>query len=167
MHYVIAKAGDHDGFGAVKMYKVLWFSEGKAWLLKGEPITGAVYIRDKHGPVPKEGLAIRRELAKEGKIREWSEPYFNVEITRFKSLSPVDVSGIDPDDLKTIDWWIAHIDEEHTAESISEESHDFAWELAKMGEQLPYYAILAQRIRPATDDEKRSALARAKKRGQV
>src|SRR5262249_36624697 len=29
------------------------------------------------------------------------------------------------------------IDKEHTATSISEESHDYAWDIAKMGEELP------------------------------
>jgi hypothetical protein len=32
MHYVIAKAGDEDGFGAVKLYKILWFSDARAYM---------------------------------------------------------------------------------------------------------------------------------------
>lgn len=37
-HYVVWKAGKKDGFGATKLYKVLWFSEARTYLLTGEPI---------------------------------------------------------------------------------------------------------------------------------
>jgi hypothetical protein len=53
-----------------------------------------------------------------------------------------------------------HIAEDHTAESISDESHDYAWEIAKMGEPLPYYSFLASRLRDPTEDELRKARGR-------
>ena len=54
-----------------------------------------------------------------------------------------------------IDWWIAHIADKHTAGSISKLSHDYGWEVAKMGEELPLRAFLAKRIRQLeTEDEK-------------
>jgi len=40
MHYVIALAGDHAGFGATKIYKALWFAEGP-----GGPVRYFVFDR--------------------------------------------------------------------------------------------------------------------------
>lgn len=150
VHYVIHKAGDRDGFGATKLYKVIWFSEGRCFLLDGAPIAAADYIREKHGPVPRLGRIIRSELVAEGKIKEWKVPHFNHEKWNFKSISSPFPLMIDERQKKCVDYWIDHIDRQHSAASISEESHDYAWEIAKMGEPLPFSAVLAERTRRPT-----------------
>ena len=43
VHYVIWCAGERYGFGAVELNKVLWFSDARAFMLLGKPITGASY----------------------------------------------------------------------------------------------------------------------------
>lgn len=160
MHYVVAKAGSHPGFGAIKLYKVLWFSDAKSFLITGEPITGEEYIRRQYGPVPKHALLVRSELEHEGRIRVWEDRYYNRPITRFQSKLPADAHRLTAEERKTLDYWIKTIDEDHTAQSISDESHDYAWEIAKMGEVIPLYAFLATRWEDPTDEE----LERAKKR---
>jgi hypothetical protein len=156
MHYVIAKAGGHRGFGATKLYKVLWFSDARTFMVTGEPITGAEYIREKYGPVPRLAMPMREEMAREGRVKIWMD---NGQ-WRFKALLGPSMGRFSASERQTLDWWIKHIDEDHTAESISDESHDYAWEIAKMGEVLPYHAFLASRWRDPTDDE----LADAKRR---
>ncbi len=73
--------------------------------------------------------------------------------TRFVSLMPPLAVGFEGTEQQTVDYWIRHIADDHTANSISEESHDYAWEIAKMGEPLPYYAYLATRVREPNDEE--------------
>ena len=68
VHYVIWRAGKRDWFGAVKLNKVLWFSDTEAFAHTGEPITGATYTRQQFGPVPKAIMPIRDELQREGAI---------------------------------------------------------------------------------------------------
>lgn len=152
VHYVIAQAGKRDGFGATKLYKVLWFAESRRWVLTGKPITGAVFIREKFGPVPKLGMQIRNELAREGKIRQQKMPGEYGE-WQFASVKPPAMDGITFEERQTIDQWIKTIAEDHTAQSISEESHDYGWEIARMGEELPYHALMAGRRRNATVKE--------------
>jgi hypothetical protein len=166
VHYVIWRAGGRDGFGAVKLNKVLWFSDARAFMLRGKPITGASYIREKWGPVPRPMLPIRQELEREGAIRVWSDRHFDFPSTRLQALSaPADLGVFDTDELQTVDWWIEHIDKEHTAASASEASHDYAWEIAEMGEELPYHAIFAIRMRQPDDTEIEWARRRAKELG--
>lgn len=165
VHYVIFSAGDRDGFGATKLYKVLWFSEARSFVLHGAPIAGAVYIREKFGPIPKLGRTIREELVQEGKIRQWKAPVYNHESWRMKSLRspfPLLLTG---DEKQNVDYWTSHIDREHTANSISEESHDYAWEIGKMGEVLPFHATLAERTRRPTGASLEWARRRAKEIG--
>lgn len=165
VHYVIWRAGDRDGFGATKLYKVLWFSEARAFMLSGKPISGAIYTRQEHGPVPRLAMPIREELVRDGAIRVWKDQHYNRSIVRFKALKKPDLSGFTADELSTVDWWIKHIDEDHTAGSISEQSHDYAWDIARMGEELPYHAVFAERIRESNSEERKWVSKRVKELG--
>jgi hypothetical protein len=163
-HYVVWKAGNIEGFGATKLYKVLWFSDARAFMLLKEPITGEVYIREKFGPLPKHALSVIDELEREGAIRVTQSRFFNRGIRHFESLRRPDRS-LDEKHRQIVDYWIKHISTEHTAESISEQSHDYAWEIAKLGEEIPYHAIFANRIRDPEGDELEWASRRARELG--
>src|ERR1700693_6090469 len=130
LHYVVWRAGDKDGFGATKLYKVLWFSDARAFMLTKEPITGETYIREKYGPLPKHATGIISELERDSAIRVWNDRYYDKPIRRFKSLRNPDRLSINDEQRKIVDYWV-HIASDHTATSISEESHDLAWEIAK------------------------------------
>jgi len=163
IHYVAWKAGKQDWFGATKLYKVLWFADARRFVLTKHSITGAAYIREKYGPVPKYGATARVQLQKENAIRETKEG----DLTRIIALKPPDVSIFTDDELKTVDYWIQHIDKNHTAKSVSEETHDYTWQIAKMGEELPLYAVLASRINEPTDEELGKLRKRAESLGLI
>lgn len=160
MHYVIAHVQTRPGFGAVKLYKVLWFAEARSFLFLDKPIFNTPFIREKNGPVPKYGIKLRDELVTEGRIKSWKDRWHNREIWRFQSLRPPSTSRFTAEELKALGFWIKHIDEDHTADSISEQSHDYGWEIAKMGEVLPLHACIASRIREPNEAE----LSRARQR---
>lgn len=161
VHYVIWKAGTRDSFGATKLNKVLWFADARAYVLTGASITGATYIREKWGPVPKQMMPIRAELEREGAIKV-SHSRDDGNHTKFTAVFAPIVSILSEGDLQTVNYWITHIDKNHTAKSISDESHDYSWQIAKMGEELPFFSFLSTRIREPNDEE----LAWAKSRAQ-
>jgi hypothetical protein len=161
VRYIAWKAGGRDWFGATKLNKVLWFSDARSFILSGQSITGATYIRQKYGPVPRQIMPIRTELEREGYIRIFEEG----NLVRLTADAKPDMSAFTKDELQTIDYWIEHIDKEHTAGTISDASHDYAWDIAKMGEELPFYAILANRIRDPSDQESEKFTNIAKAQG--
>jgi hypothetical protein len=165
LHYVVWKAGDKDGFGATKLYKVLWFSDARAYMLQGEPITGETYIREKYGPLPRHALSVIDELRAEGIIRTSTDDYFGKTIRRFHSLRAPDKLSLNEREREIVDYWIEHIAEVHTADSISDQTHDYAWEIAGLGEEIPYHAIFATRIRDPEGEELEWASRRAKELG--
>jgi hypothetical protein len=161
-HYVAWKAGRRDWFGATKLYKVLWFADARQYVLTGRSMTGEVYVREKHGPIPRHAMQVRAQLEKAKAIRVTKEG----KLTRIVALTKPDMTfHFTPEELKVVDYWIDHIDGDHTAGSISEESHDFAWQIAKTGEELPLNAIFANRIREPTDKEMEKFRQRAKTLG--
>jgi Protein of unknown function (DUF4065) len=165
VHYVIWKAGAKPGFGATKLNKVLWFADAKSFVLTGKPITGAKYIRERWGPVPHQIVPVRIELESEGVIRVWTERYHDRSTTKFKALVPPSPGVFTSGELQTINYWISYVADEHTAASISEESHDYAWEIAKEGEEIPYYAFLVNRLRPSKGHELEWAREEARRLG--
>jgi hypothetical protein len=165
VHYVISHGGDRDGFGAIKLNKVLWFSDARAFMLTGKPITGARYIREKYGPVPQAIMPVLRQLIAADAIKMWRDRHYGYEQTRFKSLRAPDTRLFSADELKTVDYWIEHIANDHTAGSISDATHDYAWDIARMGEELPYHALFATRVREPSDKERERIKTRIKELG--
>jgi len=163
--YVIWRTGEVRDFGSTKLNKVLWFSDARAFEALGKSVTGETYVREKFGPVPRHITPILSELQEEGLVQSWTEPYFDFAVRRYRAHQPPDISVFSADELGLIDWWIKHVAEEHTAASISEASHDYAWKIAKLGEELPFHAFLASRVRQPRDEELEWAKAAADQLG--
>lgn len=161
VQYVAWKVGKRDWFGATKLNKVLWFSDTQSFALTGKPITGAAYIREKHGPVPKAMMPVRAELQREGLIKVSRED----RLERVTAMMAPDMQPFTSSELAIVDWWAEHIADQHTAASISERSHDYTWQIAVMGEEIPMVASLATRIREPNDEEMRWGREAAAKLG--
>jgi hypothetical protein len=166
VHYIIWKAGSHHKFGATKLNKVLWFADARLYMLTGRPISGATYTRQKWGPVPKQIMPVRSELAREGAI-SIIDSRGDGDNTKFKALTSPDISMLSEKEKQVLDYWIDHIDKDHTAASISEQSHDYGWEIAEMGEELPLAAFMASRIRSPNEIESEEIRKRAKELGLI
>lgn len=165
VHYVAWRTQNVPGFGGTKLNKVLWFADARMYMDRKRPITGATYIREKHGPVARDMMKVQRELSQNNVISLIKEPFFNRQINRIRANVRPDTSIFEDKELREVDYWIKHISTEHTAESISEHSHDYTWEIAKMGEEIPYYAIYASRLREPTDEEMEWAQNEAERLG--
>ena len=66
--YLSQASGEDEGFGMVKLNKLLYRSDFEAFRLLGSSITGATYERQDYGPVARELLIALDELAKRGYI---------------------------------------------------------------------------------------------------
>lgn len=103
-------------------------------------------------------MPVRDELERAGHIKVFREG----NLIRITTDKKPDLSTFTREELQIVDYWIDHIDKDHTAGSISDESHDYAWDIAHMGEEIPLYAILANRIRDPDDRELKKLIVKAK-----
>jgi Protein of unknown function (DUF4065) len=163
--YVIWRAGHRDGFGSTKLNKVLWFADARAYVLHKKPITGATYIREKHGPVAKQMLSIDKELRQKGLIEVRKERYSKHDTTKLRAFERPDLSLFNDEELSIVDHWIKHIDEDRIDDAQDALAHDYAWQIAEMGEVIPLYAVLATRVRAPRGKELEWAKAEAARLG--
>ena len=136
---------DPEKLGAVKLQKILWYSDGRSFTMTGEPITGETYIKGQFGPVSPHVNALVRELEAEGKLTVRDVEYKGYPKKEYIARADADKSLFSEGELNLIKENIRNICEDHTASSISERSHNFVWEAAAMNEPIPYEALWAAR----------------------
>ncbi len=167
VHYIIWKCPDPAKLGSVKLHKILWKSDTSQFIRAGRPITGTIYRKRPWGPTADALLDARDDLAGEGKIRWWRDKKFSGDYEKdvYEAVSkPPDF--LTAEEKAIVDNWIMEICLKHTARSISDDTHGLAWEIAKMGEEMPMQAILAEeRGREPNQAEWTWALEQARKRG--
>lgn len=152
VHYICSKA-DHEDLGSIKLNKILWLSDFVHYMLYGQPITGEVYIKRQYGPVPHHIMPVLEELQKHQRIVVRPIAKFGYESYEYITLGQTDLSLFSAQEISLIDEHIGFICKEHTARSISEFSHNRIWELAEIGEEIPYEAAFAIKPGEVTEED--------------
>jgi len=142
VHYICYKT-DKDNLGATKLNKMLWYADTWAYILHGTPITGETYIKRQFGPVPQHVLPAQQDLVDAGRIFVRDAAFHGYEKREYVALRKPYLSLFSADEIHMIDELIGTICHGHTARSISEKTHDRIWELAAIGEEIPYYTVFA------------------------
>jgi Protein of unknown function (DUF4065) len=141
MHCVIASTTPEE-LGKVKLAKVLFFADLDTYRRTGKPMTDAVYQKRPRGPMPRDFYNAIDALARSGKIAQRAGDHFGYSQHQFWSLADPEYTGLTPRDVATLNAYTRVICENHTAASISEITHNQAWQLAGTGEEIPLSAFL-------------------------
>jgi hypothetical protein len=144
VHYVCWRCIDNpSALGSVKLNKILWASDFTAYYQGGQSITGAGYVKRQYGPVPRAIVPILKELEADGAVVARDRSFHGFTKKEFVVKCAPDMSGFSQADLAIVDQAITLICDQHTARSISAQSHDHIWRAASDGEDIPYYTIFA------------------------
>jgi len=146
VHYICVKVDDPANLGAIKLNKILWFSDVLAYMNWGTPITGESYIKRQFGPVPAHILSVLEDLQADGTLFIRDVEYYGRSKKEFMPLNDVDYSDLSEDELKLVDSLVGQICNSHTATSISDFSHNAIWEMASIGEEIPYNTMFVARL---------------------
>lgn len=146
VHYVCEKASNPSELGSIKLNKVLYYSDFVNYLVTGNPMTGETYVKRQHGPVPRHVLSAIDELVREGKIVRGKVDHFGYVKNEFISIQESDKSHFSADEISLVDGAYEHVCLNHTAKSVSEETHGIIWKSAEMGEEIPYYTVFASSV---------------------
>lgn len=158
--YISKKSEADSYFGAVKLNKILYHSDFRAFERFGIPLTGMGYFRLPKGPAPKALLPIRRELEAEGAIRleRVTLPNGYVQHRTIALRDPV-LEHFTADEIQIVDSVIAELWNQNASE-VSDASHDVRWRVLNNQDPMPYeFAFLSNEGVTRDDIERTRQLA--------
>jgi uncharacterized phage-associated protein len=151
--YIVSRCPDPVRLGAVRLRKILYFSDVFRYAKTGHPLTGATYLKWEHGPVPREMTGALHRLESRGALRQRHVAHpRGYGMVQYFPLADPDLSMFTAEEISLVDEMLEMICAQ-TADSISEATHYLhAWRLADIGEELPYETIFVHRFAEITPE---------------
>jgi hypothetical protein len=138
--YICSKA-QPSCLGAVKLHKVLYYSDMLFFAQHGTPITGAAYRKRPFGPTCDSLLPALRSLEKRDALEIRTVDFFGYAKKEYHARRQADPGRLSEREKGVVDAVIDFVCNENSAKTISELSHNRAWDLAEFGEPLPYVSV--------------------------
>jgi hypothetical protein len=151
---VCERAENQVHFGQVKLNKILFNIDFKAYAQRGEAVSGQDYQAQRLGSTLRRMLPILNELEGEGALAIKRVPSGDYVEERPVALRPADVGLFSAEELALIEAEVEAA-RDMTGTDMSEVSHEFlGWKVAAMGETIPYETVFAMKSRPLTERER-------------
>ncbi|HEV2134123.1 MAG TPA: Panacea domain-containing protein [Terracidiphilus sp.] len=140
--YISQECASDPKFGAIKLNKILYFSDFLAYGTYGRGITGVPYSHREHGPAPQRLRPIRRYLEAHGALIVKKVPLQGgKEQHRTIALRNPDMRDFRPDDIAIVKGMIKYFWDLDADES-SDLSHQMVgYKITEMDEDIPYKTI--------------------------
>lgn len=156
LHISRQSEGD-PSFGAVKLNKILFYADFLAYRKFGRAITGAEYQKLSHGPAPRQLKPLHDRMKHEGAIAVRKKDCGGYTQHRTLALREPILNKFTAEEIALVDHVIKELWGENAID-VSERSHHFiGWQLAKLGETIPYSVALLTRRDP-TEKERAHGL---------
>lgn len=153
VQYICYRCSDPSYLGKTKLHKVLHYSDFAAYVRLNAPITGETYVKHQFGPIASHLDEILNELVVEEMMVVRDMPcgeYIRKECIALRQPS---LAMFSAEEISLVDEMIDVICYQHSAKSISDESHTRVWEAAKVGEEIPYSTAFINRLRSISPDD--------------
>jgi uncharacterized phage-associated protein len=137
--YIADISEDDPNFGAVKLNKILYFADARAYIQFGEPITGVPYVKLDNGPVPEDFYSVRDEMVAAGDIVIKARQHFDYVQYKVIALRTPRLDLFTAAEISVVHEIIQELREVNAREA-SELSHGRAWQLTPHRERIPYNA---------------------------
>ena len=138
--YILEQVGSKPNVGETVLYKLLYFIDFNFYEKYEEQLIGATYIKNHHGPTPKEFIKVVEEM--EGKeLIKIKEKYFQYPQTKYLPLRKSNLTQFKAHEKEAIDYVLNTLSNMNASE-ISEYSHnDVPWQTTEDGEVIEYEAV--------------------------
>lgn len=139
--YVLEKVGAKPNIGMTALYKLLYFIDFDYYEKYEEQLMGLTYIRNHHGPTPREFVAVVDDMKKQGELEEVKSTYYTYEQKKFLPRTSANLTLFSAQELAHIDSELARLSDK-SAKELSELSHlDMPYISAQQGEELLYNGV--------------------------
>ncbi len=139
--YILERVGNRPNVGMTVLYKLLYFIDFDYYEKYEEQIMGLTYIKNHHGPTPKEFIKVVEEMKAAGEIEEIKSKYFTYEQKKYLPVIHADLSKISGRELELIDNVLSRLAGKSAVE-LSDYSHqDIPWMVGELGKDISYESV--------------------------
>lgn len=136
----VVQSCEPDRLGAVKLHKVLFYSDMLNFIFSGEPMTGATYRKRPFGPTCDAALYAVDDLTRNGDIEVREIDYYGYRKKQYIARNEAETNRLSPEEKDILGKMIEFVCFDNSAKSISDFSHDLPWEMVEFGEPIPYHS---------------------------
>lgn len=146
--YISERCETQVRFGAIKLNKILYFSDVRCFAQTGTPITGARYFKLPKGPAPRALVPVTAEMEarQELKLRTVGS------MKKTFALRPADLSKFSGTEIAIVDRVIEEL-WDMDADAVSDASHGPGWWWAADQQDIPYESVFFNNA-PLSDIQK-------------
>jgi uncharacterized phage-associated protein len=145
-----SRSKDDPKFGAIKLNKLLFYSDFIAYRLLGQPITGQEYFALENGPALRHKARFWNRMEKSKSIAVRREPtFFDTPREVTLALREPNVSIFTPQQLDVV-YRVLTLCRDMDGSDLSQLTHQFpGWKLAREKETIPYSIALVGSRKPS------------------
>lgn len=135
--FFIHEGEDDPTLGAVKLNKLLFYADRRAYLELGRAITGAKYVHLEEGPAPAALVPVRREMIEAGDVAPEVRWYVSHAQDRLVAKRKPDTRRFTDDEIRIARDVIRDLRDMNAAD-VSRLSHrEWGWRLTSQLEEIP------------------------------
>jgi len=139
--YILERVGGKPNVGLTVLYKLLYFIDFDYYEKYEEQLMGLTYIKNHHGPTPKEFIKVIEDMKKKKEIEEVKSRYFTFEQRKYLPRINADLSQLNGRELEMIEAVLARLSDKSATE-LSDYSHaDVPWSSHEDGEEINYESV--------------------------
>lgn len=145
--YVLEKVGAKPNIGETALYKILYFIDFDFYEKYGHFLTGAVYMKNHHGPTPKQFKALADEMIMGGELERVRSKYFQYEQKKYLPRRRADLGVFSAVETELMDDVLARLSDKNGSELRAYSHDDLPW-LATEDQGDIAYSLVFQRSQP-------------------
>jgi len=139
--YILEKVGGKPNVGMTVLYKLLYFIDFNYYEKYEEQLMGLTYIKNHHGPTPKEFIKVVEQMKQSGELEEIKSKYFTYDQKKFISVVHPDLSKLNGQELALIDEVLNRLSDKSAVELSDYSHHDTPWLTAEEGNVISYETV--------------------------
>lgn len=142
--YILGKVGAKPNVGETVLYKLLYFIDFNYYEKYEEPLTGATYIKNFHGPSPVDFKVVINEMIKNKEVELIKIFYFHQIQKKYLPYRAANLSIFNGSEIQVIDDVLYKLSD-MSARAISEYSHqDVPWMITSLRQKIKYETVFGR-----------------------
>jgi transcriptional regulator with XRE-family HTH domain len=136
--YTLEKVGAKPNVGMTVLYKLFYFMDFDYYEKYEQQLMGLTYLRNTHGPTPREFVAVVESMKEDGELIEVKSKYFQHEQKKFLPKNEPNLALLTGQEMELIDDVLKRYSDK-SATTLSDMTHrDTPWLSTAEGEDIDY-----------------------------